>query len=272
MGCGASTVAAEGVAVPHATTAGCSACASQPARPIVPNSSAAVFNTSIKASSVHDTSIEIGANDQTSANATRVENDSDPAAPAPGFEGTSDVSGKKPFLHEPAPISHAVALALLKTSSNVTMTHVAQNFALSQLNACTQQPPPEYVSLLTAVVENMSGGQQASEASFALGAGGGTKQDSKDEKAFSEMLKGPSGIEGVRMPPVPPHCGMWMRVLNRASGVYLYVHTETQRVVGCPRCLLDAVIIFLWCAGELKAARLPRAGIDRGYQFSAGQR
>ena len=78
----------------------------------------------------------------------------------------------------------------------------------------------------------MSGGQQASEASYALGAGGGTKQDSKDEKAFSEMLKGPSVKAGLQMPAVPPHKGTWLRVLNRASGVYLYVHTETQRVVG----------------------------------------
>jgi hypothetical protein len=66
---------------------------------------------------------------------------------------------------------------------------------------------------------------------YALGAGGGTKQDSKDEKAFSEMLKGAGDREGIRMPPVPPHTGTWLRVLNRASGVYLYVHTETQRVV-----------------------------------------
>ena len=90
-----------------------------------------------------------------------------------------------------------------------------------------------YLTLLTAIVENMSGGQQASDASYALGAGGGTKQDSKDEKAFSEMLKGAAGNDSLRMPPVPPHNGSWLRVLNRASGVYLYVHTETQRVVCC---------------------------------------
>jgi hypothetical protein len=97
-----------------------------------------------------------------------------------------------------------------------------------------------YIAVLTAIVEGMSGGQQASEASYALGAGGGTKQDSKDEQAFSEMLKGAGDKEGVRMPPVPPHTGTWLRVLNRASGVYLYVHTETQRVVCFSPWSLDA--------------------------------
>jgi hypothetical protein len=130
-------------------------------------------------------------------------------------------------------VSPAVALAPPQISHACERTSVSHNFGVSQLDVCSRPPPQEYILLLTTVVENMSGGQQASEASYALGAGGGTKQDSKDEKAFSEMLKGPaSGRECVQMPSPPPHKGVWLRVLNRASGVYLYIHTETQRVVG----------------------------------------
>jgi hypothetical protein len=136
-------------------------------------------------------------------------------------------------IHQTAVVSPAVALAQPQISPACERTSVSHNFGISQLDVCSRPPPQEYISLLTTVVENMSGGQQASEASYALGAGGGTKQDSKDEKAFSEMLKGPAaGRECVQMPSPPPHKGIWLRVLNRASGVYLYIHTETQRVVG----------------------------------------
>jgi hypothetical protein len=136
-------------------------------------------------------------------------------------------------IHQTAVVSSAVALAQPQISPACERTSVSHNFGISQLDVCSRPPPQEYISLLTTVVENMSGGQQASEASYALGAGGGTKQDSKDEKAFSEMLKGPAaGRECVQMPSPPPHKGIWLRVLNRASGVYLYIHTETQRVVG----------------------------------------
>jgi hypothetical protein len=121
-----------------------------------------------------------------------------------------------------------------------------------------------YLALLTAIVENMSGGQQASDASYALGAGGGTKQDSKDEKAFSEMLKGASGGDGVRMPPVPPHNGCWLRVLNRASGVYLYVHTETQRVVCWVPRSPQALAVLSPFSGQFKAHRLRSARFCRG--------
>jgi hypothetical protein len=127
-----------------------------------------------------------------------------------------------------------------------------------------------YIAVLTAIVEGMSGGQQASEASYALGAGGGTKQDSKDEKAFSEMLKGAGDREGVRMPPVPPHTGTWLRVLNRASGVYLYVHTETQRVVYASRHGPSTPSRELsQFSGELQAHRLHSARFCRGRAVAA---
>ena len=160
-----------------------------------------------------------------------------PAAPrAPSPLGDAAAAAAPEEVRPPVANSQAAAPSveaqLSTPTAAATPTPVAQNFELSQLVVCTQPPPAEYVSLLTAVVENMSGGQQASEASYALGAGGGTKQDSKDEKAFSEMLKGPSDKGTLQMPAVPPHKGTWLRVLNRSSGVYLYVHTETQRVVG----------------------------------------
>jgi hypothetical protein len=159
-----------------------------------------------------------------------------PAAPrAPSPLGDAAVAAALEEVRPPVANLQAAAPSgeeLSTPTAAATPTPVAQNFELSQLVVCTQPPPAEYVSLLTAVVENMSGGQQASEASYALGAGGGTKQDSKDEKAFSEMLKGPSDKGTLQMPAVPPHKGTWLRVLNRSSGVYLYVHTETQRVVG----------------------------------------
>ena len=154
------------------------------------------------------------------------------AAAASG--ASTEAAAPADAIHETAVISPAQP-QICSACERISVSH---NFGISQLDVCSRPPPQDYISQLTTVVENMSGGQQASEASYALGAGGGTKQDSKDEKAFSEMLKGASaGRECVQMPSPPPHKGIWLRVLNRASGVYLYIHTETQRVVGLVWCL-----------------------------------
>jgi hypothetical protein len=71
----------------------------------------------------------------------------DPAAPATRridvAEATNLSHGPS---HQPAVISHAAALAQLKTSSfGSTPPAVSHNFELSQLSACLQQPPAECV-------------------------------------------------------------------------------------------------------------------------------
>jgi hypothetical protein len=180
---------------------------------------------------IHQHAVALGIDGQSTVFAAAVQDHPHPAAPPACQCDAIAANGTEETVRQAATISHAAALARLKPSPIRTTTSVAHNFEISQLDVCMQPPPQDYVSTLSAVVENMSGGQQRSEASYALGAGGGTKQDSKDEKAFSEILKGSAGQEGVRMPPVPPHKGVWLRILNRASGVYLYVNTETQRVV-----------------------------------------
>jgi hypothetical protein len=146
MGCSASFVAGEGTSSSHTTPATRESSCTPTAQAVAgPDSTAEVVlphnSTAESAIRHHNSDLNQSAVDE--APQPHV----DHAAPATRrihvVEATNLSRGQP---HQPAVISHAAALAQLKTSSfGSTPPAVSHNFELSQLSACVQQPPAECV-------------------------------------------------------------------------------------------------------------------------------
>jgi len=146
MGCGASVVAGEGTSSSHTTPAtresSCTSTAQAVAGPDSTAEAALPHNTTAELATHHHNS-ELNQ----SAVAEAPQPPVDSAAPAtPRIDVAEATDLSRGSLHQPAAISHAAALAQLKSSSfGSTPPAVSHNFELSQLSASLQQPPAECV-------------------------------------------------------------------------------------------------------------------------------
>ena len=148
MGCSASVVAGEGTSSSHTTPATVSrenSCTPTAQAVAGPDSTAEVVlpHNSTAKSAIRHYNSDLNQSAVAEAPQPLV----DPAAPAARrihVAEATNLSRGQP--HQPAVISHAAALAQLKTSSfGSTPPAVSHNFELSQLSACLQQPPAECV-------------------------------------------------------------------------------------------------------------------------------
>jgi hypothetical protein len=151
MGCGASVVSEEGTSSLHTTPAtresGCTSTAHAEAGPDSTAEVAAPLNATAELA-VHHLNSELNQSAIAEASRPLV----DLAAPQPAAPRKIDVAEatdlSRGSLHPPAAISHAAALAQLKSSSfGSSPPAVSHNFELSQLSACLQQPPAECVRI-----------------------------------------------------------------------------------------------------------------------------